>query len=305
MNVITQELLTKWRRDLHQIPELSLEEFKTKEYLKKVLDSYGVSYVEVLDTGLIVTFLGYDNNPEEKTILFRADIDALPIKEENDIVFKSIHAGKMHACGHDGHTTILLGTLLEIQDYYLNNEVKQNTIFVFQPAEERLGGAALIQKEFDFKKYNIVGSFALHLNPDYPEHTIISKKDYIMADATEIIFHIKGKAAHVGLKHTGVDALNAATLLYTELLKLNSLNLDAKDFNIIHIGKLESGDAANIVPKYAQLMGTTRTLTRENYELIMTHIRKIVNAVEVLTDTKISIDITTHYESVFNDENLY
>ncbi|MBF0715472.1 M20 metallopeptidase family protein [Gemelliphila palaticanis] len=307
MNIINQEILTNWRRDLHQIPEISLKEYKTKEYIVNVLKQHNIEYKEVLDTGIIVELLGKNKNKQDKTILFRADIDALPIQESNDISFKSKHNGVMHACGHDGHTTVLLGTLIELNEYYKNNEVNINTIFVFQPAEETIGGGKLIiaSDEYDFSKFNIIGSYAIHLNPDYLEHHIISKPGYIMASANELFISIKGEASHAGLKHKGKDALNAATILYQELMKINSINLNTRDLNIIHIGKIYGGDAPNIVAKEAYLEGTIRTLKKENYKEIMAQISKVKNAVEIITGTEIIIEEHTSYDSVNNDLELY
>lgn len=306
MKKVTLENIIEFRRYFHKNPELSLKEYNTKKYIKSILDKNKISYEEVLDTGLIVIFRGENNNPKDRTILFRADIDALPIKEENDIEFKSINEGVMHACGHDGHTTILLATLLEVSEYYKKNSIDINIIFVFQPAEETKGGAEkIINSSFVFDEYNIEACYALHLNPDYEENSIISKSGYIMASANQFIIKIKGKASHVGLKHNGIDSINAACIIYQEMLKINSLQLDPYDVNIIHIGKLVAGDASNIVANSASLEGTIRTLKNENYKKIMNKINNIIKSVENLTDTKIDIEITTDYASVKNDEVLY
>ena len=164
MKVITEENLTLWRRHLHQNPELSLEEYKTKEFIASVLTEHGIEYQQTLETGLVVIFKASVETKD--TILFRADIDALPISEENDVDFKSNNDGVMHACGHDGHTTMLLGSVIEAADYYKNNDTKVNSVFVFQPAEETFGGGNLLINDFDFSPYNILASYALHMNPD-------------------------------------------------------------------------------------------------------------------------------------------
>ena len=254
MKVITEENLTSWRRHLHQNPELSLEEHKTKEFIASVLKEYGIEYQETLETGLVVIFKASVETKD--TIIFRADIDALPITEENDVDFKSNNDGVMHACGHDGHTTMLLGSVIEAADYYKNNDTKVNSIFVFQPAEETFGGGNLLINDFDFSLYNILASYALHMNPDYPEGHIISKPKEIMASANEYRIYIKGRAAHVGLKNTGIDALNVATMFFQEMLKLNALHTKARNTNIIHIGKMYGGDAMNVVAENAYLEHT-------------------------------------------------
>ncbi|MDO4814434.1 MAG: M20 family metallopeptidase [Gemella sp.] len=303
MKVVTNQMLTKWRRDLHSNPELSLEEYKTKEYLKTILEENNIAYEEVLETGLIVKFEASEKNAE--TILFRADIDALPIQEENQIDFASKTPGVMHACGHDGHTAMLLGAMLEAKKYHETNETKYNSMFVFQPAEETIGGAALMVNAYDFKKHNIKAAYALHMNPDYEESAIISKEKDIMASATEFRIKIEGQAAHVGLKHTGSDAINTASIFYQELLKLNTLNLSARDTNIIHIGLLSGGDALNIVAQSAKLEGTIRTYSRENFVIISKKIIDIAKGLELITGTKINVDFGEGYDAVYNDKEEY
>ena len=292
MKVITEENLTSWRRHLHQNPELSLEEYKTKEFIASVLTEHGIEYQQTLETGLVVIFKASVETKD--TILFRADIDALPISEENDIDFKSNNDGVMHACGHDGHTTMLLGSVIEAADYYKNNDTKVNSVFVFQPAEETFGGGNLLINDFDFSPYNILASYALHMNPDYPEGHIISKPKEIMASANEYRIYIKGRAAHVGLKNTGIDALNVATMFFQEMLKLNALHTKARNTNIIHIGKMYGGDAMNVVAENAYLEGTIKTAI-ENTRV----------GFEYFTGASIRVDFADGYPAVINDEVPY
>ena len=303
MKVITEENLTSWRRHLHQNPELSLEEHKTKEFIASILKEYGIEYQETLETGLVVIFKASVDTKD--TILFRADIDALPISEENDVDFKSKNDGVMHACGHDGHTTMLLGSVIEAADYYKNNTTKVNSIFVFQPAEETFGGGNLLINDFDFSPYNILASYALHMNPDYPEGHIVSKPKEIMASANEYRIYIKGRAAHVGLKNTGIDALNVATMFFQEMLKLNALHTKARNTNIIHIGKMYGGDAMNVVAENAYLEGTIRTYSMEDLETIKAAIENTRVGLEHLTGASIRVDFAEGYPAVINDKAPY
>lgn len=305
MQVLTRDNLIKWRRDLHQNPELSIKEYQTKEYIKTILNEYDVAYEEVLETGLIVTFMGKNNNKKDRTIIFRADIDALPIQEENDIEFKSKNPGVMHACGHDGHTTILLASVIETKKFYEDNQPDFNSLFIFQPAEETIGGARMMIDQYDFSQFNIESSYAIHLNPDFAENTIISKAKEIMASATEFRVKIKGLAAHVGLKHKGIDAINIASVFYQELLKLNTLNLNARDINIIHVGKLWAGDALNIVAKEANLEGTIRTYSKDSLAFIQEKIKDIAKGLEIINHCKIELDFGFGYDAVINDHKEY
>ena len=165
MKIITEENLKTWRRHLHQNPELSLKETtKTKEFSISVLDEYGIDYKETLETGLVIILNA--NNETKDTVLYRADIDALPIQEENNIDFKSQTDGVMHACGHDGHTTMLLGSVIEAADYYKNNNTYVNSIFVFQPAEENEAGGMLMYKDNAFGDWLPDEFYGLHVRPD-------------------------------------------------------------------------------------------------------------------------------------------
>lgn len=303
MKVVTEENLTKWRRHLHQNPELSLKEYETKEYIKSILDSYSIAYKETLETGLVVILEASEKTKD--TILFRADIDALPILEENDVEFKSKNDGVMHACGHDGHTTMLLGAVVEAREYYKQNQTKVNSIYVFQPAEETFGGGNLLINDFDFSEYNILASYALHMNPDYPEGHIISKPNEIMASANEYRTYIKGRAAHVGLKNTGIDALNVATMFFQEMLKLNALHTKARNTNIIHIGKMYGGDAMNVVAENAYLEGTIRTYSMDDLAQIKKAILDTKKGLEYLSGADIRIDFAEGYPAVINDKEPY
>lgn len=303
MKIVTEENLKTWRRHLHQNPEVSLKEYETKEYITGILDSYDIKYEEALETGVVVILEASEKTND--TILFRADIDALPITEENNIEFKSKNDGVMHACGHDGHTTMLLGAVVEAADYYKNNKTTVNSIYVFQPAEETFGGGNLLINDFDFSEYNILASYALHMNPDYPEGYIISKPHEIMASANEYRTYIKGRAAHVGLKNTGIDALNVATMFFQEMLKLNALHTKARNTNIIHIGKMYGGDAMNVVAENAYLEGTIRTYSMTDLAQIKKAILDTKKGLEYLSGAEIRVDFAEGYPAVINDKEPY
>lgn len=167
----------KYRRDLHQIPEIGLQEFKTQKYLISTLEKMGFSPIKIYNTGLYV----YKDYGSTETIMFRADIDALPITECNEVDFKSTHSGFMHACGHDGHMAMLLGFADFIKD---QTSLKRNVLLVFQPAEEGPGGAHEVVKTGLLEKYNVQEVYGIHLFPNYPEGTIVTKSGPMMASIT-------------------------------------------------------------------------------------------------------------------------
>ena len=152
MKVTRLEDLIRWRRHLHKNPELSRKEYKTASYIRAELDKMGLTYETCLNTGTIV----YIDGGGQDTIILRADIDALPIREMNDVDFKSQNDGIMHACGHDAHASMLLGVVKEILELKKSGLLKVNILAVFQPSEESFGGANLLIKEYNFKKYNIL-----------------------------------------------------------------------------------------------------------------------------------------------------
>ena len=205
MKVTRLEDLIRWRRHLHKNPELSQKEYKTAAYIRAELDKMDLTYETCLNTGTIV----YIDGGGQDTIILRADIDALPIREMNDVDFKSQNDGVMHACGHDAHASMLLGAAKEILELKRSGGLKVNILAVFQPSEESFGGANLLIKEYDFKKYNIKASYALHVNPDFEEGKIVTRPGPIMASCNEFTIDVKGRTAHVGLRENGLNALNA------------------------------------------------------------------------------------------------
>lgn len=292
--------IKKWRRHLHQYPELSLEEYETTKYIRQQLDEMGFSYFTPMDTATIVEVKGNIDD----YLLFRADIDALPIQEENDITFKSTVANKMHACGHDGHTAMLLGALKQLKILKENNQLHYSILAVFQPAEEGFGGANLVIQSFDFSKYKIKSAYALHVSPEYPEGTFVSRANELMASCTEFTIQVKGQAAHVGVRHDGTNALNAATLMFNQLQSLPTFDLNDFHTNIIHVGKFQAGNAVNIVPQNALLEGTIRTYNQEDLSIIKNRMLAIGEGLSQATQCSIHVNFSASYPAVLNDPAL-
>ena len=178
------EFVTKHRRHLHQHPELSLHEFETTKYIVNFLEELGVSYERPLETGAIAYLKGNSDH----TIAFRADIDALPIFEENDVDYRSQTDNVMHACGHDGHTTALMLFVKRCKAMADNGELPHNVVFIFQPAEETGGGANRLIKAGAFNNYPIEAVFGIHVNPFADEGQVVIRDNEITASATEYRF---------------------------------------------------------------------------------------------------------------------
>lgn len=291
--------IVKNRRALHQIPETALEEFKTKEYLKNYLISIGLEPQEIVETGLFVYIEGKD---KENCIAFRSDIDALNIKEETGAEFESKHIGKMHACGHDGHMTTLLGFakyLTTIQP------LEKSVLLIFQPAEESPGRAKDIVETRLLKKYNVKAIYGMHLFPELPEGTVASKEGPFFAQAALMTTTITGKSGHGAMPHKTIDPLMAFTKIVDGYQTIVSRNLSPFDPGVVTIGKFCGGSAQNIIADTVNFWGTIRTFKEENTEFIIERIKEIHRGVELSYRVKIDEKIDIVYPPVINDKELY
>lgn len=291
------EKALKYRRDLHQLPEIGRHEYKTRDYLMSMLSGMGYEPKIIFNTGVYV-FIDYQNT---ETTMFRSDIDALKIEEKNDISFKSKHDGYMHACGHDGHMSMLLSFAEYLRD---QEHFERNVLLVFQPAEEGPGGAEEIIKTGILEELNVAEVYGIHLFPNYEEGKIISKSGYLMGSVTMMDIEIHGESAHVAMPNEGIDALYYASLFHIELLNLLDTSLKDSKF-ILKFGSMSSGSARNIVSNYTTLTGTLRTLDEETRLSIL----KIINNLkdEYLSKYKVRIEVKDEflYPSVNNDTELF
>lgn len=294
-----EELLTSWRRDLHQIPELGLKEYKTAEYLRKQLTKMGYSYQTVLETGTLV----YIDNHQEDTIAFRSDIDALMIEEKNDIDFKSKHKECMHACGHDGHMATLLGFA-----YYLSQTKEKfdyNILLIFQPAEESPGGAKLIIEQGIMEQYHVRGIFGMHLMPDIPAGKIACRPGPLMAECGELHVKIKGKSAHAGLYHQGIDTIMIAGQIIQLYKSIIVTTISPLQQCLLHIGTIKGGSSNNIVAAETEFHGTVRTYSEEVFMKIQKQMKAINQTMEQTYGCEIEFQCDPMYPPVLNDYELY
>ena len=300
MQNTTLKELKRWRRHLHLNPELSNQEYETAKYIRKELESMGLSYETPLPTATISKIKGKG----DKYIILRADIDALPIDEKNDIDFKSNNKGIMHACGHDAHTTMLLGAVKDLIALSKEDKLNINVLAVFQPSEESFGGANLLIKEYDFDQYDIDSAYALHINPDFDEGILASRVGPIMASCNEFDVNIKGKSAHVGIRETGIDALNASVQIYNQFQAIATYDLDCKHTNIVHIGYMKVGEVMNSVPENSHMEGTIRTYNMSDKEIIKDKMKKICKGVSISTECMVDLVLREGYPAVLNSEKL-
>ncbi|RHH70173.1 MULTISPECIES: M20 family metallopeptidase [Vagococcus] len=297
---MTEEYLIQTRRWLHQHPELSLQEFETTAFIKKELDKMGVAYDTPLETGVVA----YIKGTGDKSIAFRADIDALPIHEENNLDYRSQVDNVMHACGHDGHITMLLAFVKQVKELSKVSPLKSTVYFIFQPAEETYGGANILLNQYQF---DMTPSFVfgLHMMPDEKEGVIVSKPGPITASATEYRFFVKGLSAHVANKEQGHSAGEALLTILNQLSQLQQYHLAGLHQNIVHIGSFKSGEAINTVPSNAYLEGTIRTYSQEDLDIVKEQMTKIKQASELLTNCSVDLVFAEGYPSTINDVTAY
>ncbi|HEY1348333.1 MAG TPA: amidohydrolase [Ktedonobacteraceae bacterium] len=260
------------RRDLHEHPELAFEEVRTAGIVAGRLRALGLDVrTSVAKTGVIGTLTGGQSGVRARTLAIRADMDALPIHELNEIDYRSKVDGKMHACGHDGHTSILLAVadVLSKRRAELNGNVK----FVFQPAEEVIGGARPMVGEGALE--GVDGIIGLHLFSSYPLGRVGVRSGPTFASADKIVLKVRGRGGHAAMPEAAVDPIVIASYLVTALQTLISRETSPFSPAVITIGKIEAGSAFNIIPEVAELHGTMRAYSSEHREKLVRRIGEL------------------------------
>ncbi len=294
------QLIIKTRRDLHQIPELGFKEYKTNEYIISFLKNLEIDTIEkTAGTGVLAYFKGSEGN---KTIAFRADIDALPISERTDVEYSSTHNGMMHACGHDGHTAILLGLAMYLSRN--RTKLKDNILLIFQPAEEGPGGAEIIVKEGVFKRYNIDSIYGLHLYPDIEEGKIGLKTGPMMAQTGEFDIHVKGKSGHGAMPHNSKDSIVIASELVNSIQNIISRSIDPVEPAVITIGRIEGGERRNVIAGEVIMEGTMRAFNESVYKKMKRKMKIISKSLAMAQDCEIDVIFRDMYPFVNNDKKL-
>lgn len=293
------DFVIEHRRHLHAHPELSMQEYETTNYIISVLEDLDVPYYRVLDTGVICELKGNSDT----TLGFRADIDALPIHEQNDVEYKSQVDNVMHACGHDGHTTALLLFIKRMKKVYDEGQLKHNCVFIFQPSEESNAGANQLIQAWE-NRPNFDAIFGIHLMPDELEGTAHYRDEELTASANEFHFTVDGSSAHVAQKHQGRSALEAIIKIANEVSNIQQFHLDGLNRNIIHMGELQAGEAINTVPSQASLRGTIRTYEAQDLSEIKAQMAKIKEASELLYGVRTDLGYNSGYPAVRNDGSL-
>ena len=300
--------VVSYRRHLHQHPELSFLEFKTSEYVCSVLDKYSISYTKgIVKTGIVSIIEG--KNPSKKTFLLRADLDALPIEEQNNVEYKSKNAGIMHACGHDAHTASVLGTAIILNQ--LKNEFEGTVKIMFQPGEEVLpGGSSLMIKEGVLQNPKVDIAIAQHVFPSMEVGKVGFREGMYMASTDELHITITGKGGHAAMSGDYNNPLVVAAHIITEIEKQFPFVIDAEGVSrntqnniptVIAFGKIEGKGATNVIPESVYLAGTFRTMDEEWRKEVKTKITDIINTIAKKYNVKADINIMDGYPFLIND----
>jgi len=304
----------EWRRYLHENPELSNREFKTAKYIAKHLKELGIEVQEgVAKTGVVGLLKG---DLPGKVVALRADMDALPVTERNDLPFKSLvtseyngkKTGVMHACGHDTHVAILMGAAEVLSK--MKSEIKGTVKFIFQPAEEgppkgEEGGAELMVKENVLKNPDVDVIFGLHINSATDVGTIKYKSGGIMAAAQDFEINIKGKQAHGSRPWSGVDPILTAASIIQGLQTIISREAQlTKEGAVITVGMINAGIRSNIIPESAKLVGTIRTLDYDMQKFINARMKEMVPAIAKVHRAEATIEITKGLPITYNHIKL-
>lgn len=260
------------RREFHAIPELGFNEFKTTDIIVKYLKKWGIKVTTFDGLTGVVGLLGESSN--FKTIGIRADIDALPIHEKTGLEYASQNKGIMHACGHDGHIAIALGTAKILS--MLKDKLKVNVKFIFQPAEETTGGAKMMIENHVLEKPVLDAILGLHIFPTLDSGTFGIKEGPIMAAADKFNITIEGKGGHGGMPHKAVDPIIIATEIVSNFQNIISRELDPLSSAVITIGTINAGTAFNVIPEDLNMSGTIRTFDIDIGEYIKSRMEEIV-----------------------------
>ena len=289
------------RHHLHAHPELSYQEFETSKFVQGKLSSFGIPFEVKATTGVVGLIKG--KNPGKKIIALRADMDALPIKEENNIDYKSKNDGVMHACGHDAHTTILLGASKIL------NELKDNwegTVkLIFQPGEERNpGGASILIKEGVLENPKPQAIFGLHVHPGLQIGKLSFRNGKVMASADEIYITIRSKGGHAAAPHLTADTILIASHLIVALQQVVSRNRNPHDPSVLSITSFQGGHTTNVIPSEVKLMGTFRAMDETWRFKAHEIIRKLATELVHSMGAEIDLHIDVGYPTVYNNEAL-
>ena len=293
----SHEELKKIRRTIHAHPELSYQEFITSDLVAAKLTEWGIPVIRGLGGTGVVGVISHGTS--KRAVGLRADMDALPLQELNTFAHRSTHEGKMHACGHDGHTTMLLGAAL----YLSKHRHFDGTIYViFQPAEEGDGGAKRMMDDGLFTQCPMEAVFGMHNWPGAPAGTMGVVSGPMMASSNEFELTIQGKGSHAAQPHLSIDPVMVAVQIAQSWQTIISRNKNPLDAGVLSVTQIHSGSATNIIPDSASMIGTVRTFTMEALDLIERRMAEIAQHTAAAFDASIEFNFRRNYPPLINHE---
>ncbi|MFW9616422.1 M20 aminoacylase family protein [Aquabacterium sp.] len=290
------------RRDLHAHPELCFEEVRTSDMVARTLQSWGVEVHRGLGkTGVVGVIQG---RPGPRSVGLRADMDALPMTEHNTFAHASRHAGRMHACGHDGHTAILLAAA---QHLAATRDFDGRVVLVFQPAEEGGGGAREMMRDGLFDRFPMDAIFGLHNWPGIPAGHVAVKPGPVFASSNEFVITIKGKGCHGAMPHLGIDPVPIACQLVQSFQTILTRNMRPSETGVISVTMIQAGEATNVVPESVTMQGTVRTFTTDTLDLIESRMRELTEHLCTAFGATAEFEFMRNYPATINhpDETAF
>lgn len=291
--------LVEVRRDFHRHPEFGMEEFRTQGKIIEYLTDMGIPCEKVANTGVVGLIRGAKAG---KTVALRADMDALPIDEQNDVDYKSTIPGKMHACGHDAHMTVLLGAakLLQDQKDHLSGNVK----LLFQPAEETVGGAEPMIKEGVLEKPKVDAAFGLHMATNIQVGKIGIRYNQMNASSDAIKLTVKGNKGHAAYPHNGTDAIVMAAHVITAIQSIVSRNVDPRKSAVISLGTINGGTQANVIAEEVEMVGTVRTFDPDVRQHVLKRIEEVLSYTTKSLGGDYEFETESGYISLINHNDM-
>ena len=290
--------MAAWRRDIHAHPETAFEEHRTADFVSARLDDFGIEVHRGLaGTGVVGVLKGRKDGG--RSIGLRADLDALHIQELNDFAYKSRHPGKMHACGHDGHTAMLLGAAKYLSE---TRNFDGTVCFIFQPAEENEGGGRVMVEDGLFEQFPVEAVYGLHNQPGRPVGEIGLRAGPAMAAFNIFEITVTGKGSHAAMPYQGVDPVVVASQIVTALQTIVSRRVDPIDTAVLSVTQFHAGDTWNVIPNEAVLRGTIRAFKPEVADMIEAEIRRISDGIAAAHGAEAEVRYETRYPALVNSE---
>lgn len=289
--------IKEWRHTIHSHPETAFKEFKTSAFVEEKLKSFGLTAVHtgIAKTGIVGVMKG--KKPGDGAIGLRADLDALDIEEKNDFSYVSKNPGKMHACGHDGHTTMLLGAAKHLAAH---NGFAGTVYFIFQPAEENEGGGRTMVEEGLFEKFPMDRVYGMHNWPGLDAGTFSVRSGPVMAAADRFDLVVKGKGGHAAMPHLTHDPLITATQIVNGLQQLHSRRMNPLDQSVLSITQIHAGEAYNVIPDQAVIRASVRTFSKDVKQMIINGLHQIAKGVTAANNCTYELSYRDGYPPTVN-----